>query len=374
MRLKLGRNDLCWCGSGEKYKYCHLRREREEPVTYQERIKELRKIWSKEYCLHPQAGPSNCQGGLIQAHTIQRSGGLTRIAQDGKVYTFPPDYSMLVRTSGKLEVRLIGVRKASTFTGFCEYHDNATFAPIEKSPFRFTREQIFLLAYRAICRDLFAKRAQMEAIPFLRIQDRGKDLTDQMAIQSVVDIFGSGVKAGLEDIEHHKGLHDEVLIGKDFSNVQYYAVKLKDVPDIMCSGTALFELDFHGNRLQGFDQMDSRLDCFTLSLIGTDDGGAIVFSWLGGSAAGTAFARSLKALTDDEIPRAIVRLTFEFFENASFSPKWWDGLTDKARESIQVRVTSAADPTAQRRLDCLKDDGLRFVNWEVSKRMTNLLL
>jgi preprotein translocase subunit SecA len=26
---KLGRNDPCWCGSGKKYKYCHLRKDRE---------------------------------------------------------------------------------------------------------------------------------------------------------------------------------------------------------------------------------------------------------------------------------------------------------------------------------------------------------
>jgi preprotein translocase subunit SecA len=25
---KLGRNDLCWCGSGKKYKYCHYKTDR----------------------------------------------------------------------------------------------------------------------------------------------------------------------------------------------------------------------------------------------------------------------------------------------------------------------------------------------------------
>jgi preprotein translocase subunit SecA len=24
----LGRNDLCWCGSGKKYKHCHLKEDR----------------------------------------------------------------------------------------------------------------------------------------------------------------------------------------------------------------------------------------------------------------------------------------------------------------------------------------------------------
>jgi uncharacterized protein YecA (UPF0149 family) len=28
-RPKLGRNDPCWCGSGKKYKHCHMKSDRE---------------------------------------------------------------------------------------------------------------------------------------------------------------------------------------------------------------------------------------------------------------------------------------------------------------------------------------------------------
>ena len=28
---KLGRNDPCWCGSGKKYKTCHMRSDEESP-------------------------------------------------------------------------------------------------------------------------------------------------------------------------------------------------------------------------------------------------------------------------------------------------------------------------------------------------------
>lgn len=27
---KLSRNDLCWCGSGEKYKHCHMEKDEEK--------------------------------------------------------------------------------------------------------------------------------------------------------------------------------------------------------------------------------------------------------------------------------------------------------------------------------------------------------
>jgi preprotein translocase subunit SecA len=29
---KIGRNDPCWCGSGKKYKHCHMKQDRRERV------------------------------------------------------------------------------------------------------------------------------------------------------------------------------------------------------------------------------------------------------------------------------------------------------------------------------------------------------
>lgn len=30
----LGRNDRCWCGSGKKYKHCHLQEDEKKPKNY----------------------------------------------------------------------------------------------------------------------------------------------------------------------------------------------------------------------------------------------------------------------------------------------------------------------------------------------------
>ncbi|EPY4057442.1 SEC-C metal-binding domain-containing protein [Klebsiella variicola] len=38
---KIGRNDSCWCGSGKKYKRCHLGREREKNIDRGEAIQFL---------------------------------------------------------------------------------------------------------------------------------------------------------------------------------------------------------------------------------------------------------------------------------------------------------------------------------------------
>jgi hypothetical protein len=135
MEKKLGRNDTCWCGSGIKYEKCHLDREQAEPIEVWEIGAEQKRRFSKEYCIHPSAAPTICQGGIVKAHTIHKSGVLSRIAKSGHVYQGNANFFDLVKNKGKIAQKLVGINDASTFTGFCGLHDNNTFEPIEKEAF-----------------------------------------------------------------------------------------------------------------------------------------------------------------------------------------------------------------------------------------------
>ena len=99
------RNKPCWCNSGLKYKSCHLNREKAAAPTLQDKLKNTRKFFGKKYCLHPNAG-EECKGDIIKAHTVQRSGGLSKIARNGHVYTLNPGDAELVKT-GMLSPRLM---------------------------------------------------------------------------------------------------------------------------------------------------------------------------------------------------------------------------------------------------------------------------
>src|SRR4051794_9621851 len=86
----MGRNELCWCGSGEKYKRCHLGRDRAPEPTTQEILDQQGRVLDRKVCLHADAGPTTCSK-VIQAHTLQRS-ELSKIARSGKVYGFKGDF------------------------------------------------------------------------------------------------------------------------------------------------------------------------------------------------------------------------------------------------------------------------------------------
>lgn len=364
---QLGRNDLCWCGSGKKYKYCHLNRERQLPPTQQEIYEYEKRIFNKRYCLYPEASAMNCSGDIIKAHTIQRNGGLSRIARNGHVYCFKPE-RLRTLTDGELwSPDLIGLKAASTFTGFCGLHDNAVFEPIEKHPFQSNPQHAFLLGYRAISREYYLKRAQYQLMPVLLSLDKGKNETEQLELQEIGQLYGLGVEAGLRDLEYHKSEYDKVLINSDFSRVYYYVVRLNKTPEVMCSGSIAVEFDFEGHLLQDLADTTTTMDQITFSLIATDEGGAAVFSWVGTSHICHQFIRSLNSLLNYQLPHLLVQYAFESFENVFFSPSWWDGLDDDSKRIIQRKAISF-----DKSPHSLRDNGLRAVSWSVVARETNV--
>jgi len=79
-----GRNDRCWCGSGRKYKRCHVGRDQLQPLPLHQIDSQLRQIYSMEYCLHADA-PAQCGPRFINAHTVQNHGQLNQISEQGHV-------------------------------------------------------------------------------------------------------------------------------------------------------------------------------------------------------------------------------------------------------------------------------------------------
>jgi len=374
MSKKLGRNDPCWCGSGKKYKKCHLGRNKmQAPNPVQAAVELEKTLRNKKYCLHPEASIDTCKGGIVKAHTIQRNGGLSRIAHDGHVFRFWRDH--IKRT---FVPTLVGIKEASTFTGFCNFHDSKIFEPIEKNPFQSNQQHAFLLAYRALCMGLYISRVHYEAIPHFRNLDRGKNIVDQFYIQKRVRAIERSVGASLRDTERYKLIYDKALTSGDFSEVKYYILRLQEAPEILCSGAIFPELDFQGNLLQDLEKFETFSDLVTFSIIATDDGGAAVFAWLGDNHTSCEMlVKSLAQLSGEQIPHAVVRFVFAYFDNFYFSPKWWDNLGDNDRSRIKDRFISALDTGLdglRKRRNCISDNDLQVVSWNVISKDTNLLI
>lgn len=363
MSPKLGRNERCWCGSGLKYKKCHLGREEQEPTKLWDASKELRKAFGRKMCMAPASWKNECEGPIVRAHTVPRSSSLTKIARDGHVYRFAISAEHTAKCGGA--PGLVGINSASTFPGFCSYHDNTIFRPLEMQAFGPTQEQYFLLGYRAMLRDFYGKQAEARLELPNRQLDRGKPIEDQVQIQEELSIYMRGVKLGLRRGDIYKREFDRILVNRTFGYVHHYAIRLKSPPEVMCSAAVYPECDFHGNVLQTKQTIvdpNAVPDLITFSSFGTETGGAVVFAWL--ASRGTAcegFIESLKRLGHGQMPNALIRFFFEFSDNVCLQPSWWESL-DSAVQSALIR---RMNPFVGCGPDRLMDDGLRLVNWNI---------
>jgi hypothetical protein len=97
--------------------------------------------------------PGECPELAIAAHSVQKSRFIKPLAEQGHVLAVKLDAT--ARNGLSIDLSLVGVNQATTFTGLCANHDNAIFSPIEKQEIDFTdSEQLFLLAYRCILSEL----------------------------------------------------------------------------------------------------------------------------------------------------------------------------------------------------------------------------
>ena len=367
---KLGRNEQCWCGSGKKYKRCHLNRENEEPVRSWESEAALRREFSTKSCGAPDALKANCSKQIAKADTVPKSGSLERIARNGHVYSFVPSFQDLTKNNGRLVPVLNGINYASTFTGFCSKHDDAIFAPIEKTHFSGTPEQCFLLGFRSLAREEYTKQAQAASVARLRQQaDRGRSKGEQSAIQRFLFSYNTGIAAGVRDTNYYKSKYDQILVQRQFDVVRAYIIEIDGPPTVMCSGGVFPEQDFEGNVLQDLSDLKTTPFIINFASFYGGERGAVVFTWLPESdSTCRVFIKNLDCIPDAALTDGLLRFFFEFCENVHMQPEWWETLAGTTREAIINRMTTFAKPTIGPLPGCLKDDGVRFPAWEIVRR------
>ena len=337
-----------------------------EIKTARELGQKLRDKARKKECLHPNS-PAECKGKIVKSHTVQRA-LLKKIARNNHVYS--PDINMRANEDPFCLVRK-GLKQASTFTGFCSYHDNQMFAPIEKQAFELTEHNIFLLTYRSMARGFYVGRENNQLFMF----STDTPLTSDENTGPIHGVFIEDPRFDdlvMKDLEVFAKMQ-KAYARCSYAGTQFYAIELDTVPEILCSGMTNVEFDFAGSRLQSVTQEDSQ-DLITMSLLPfRNKYGVAIFSWYERSDVNERFIRSLLSIPKGDIPNAIVRFVFQHFENFFVSPRWWDNLSATIQKRLLERLSSTIYADSYIFID-LGADGINYVDWSVTDIKTNLNL
>ncbi len=292
--------------------------------------REIKRLSNKGRCLHFDSG-NRCDQ-IISAHTIQKSRQLKNIAEDGKVYRFSGDLSILNRTNGIPESKIICINKASTFPGFCKRHDNDLFRPIDQDPLLTHPLQVGLYAYRSLCREFFLKE---NAIGLWTTLVDHPELSDRN--RSLVAASLAGNKLGFNRLLFHKQKFEASIQSGSFQDFQHTTFSSKMPFPIQVSGVYCPDFDFFGAPLQNLANPTSPLDCLAFFTAPSIDGWSLCFAWHNSSdRACSALLRSLATIVHEghSLDTALLRFVFSCSENHAFRISWWDNLPLSHKASI----------------------------------------
>lgn len=335
-------------------------------------LKSHDKHYGKQLCLHPHA-PTGCKGTIVNAHSVQRANGLELIAKDGHVGTLgttPHDLDLIEMGIAKT----VGIRQASTFTGFCSKHDSETFKSIEQNWFEVSPRTCFLLTYRAFAREFFQKKISTEEV-LPRISEFLELLPENEREEKREDIaaYNEGLLNSWGEIKIDKAQFDQILLDQQFQPVRYVAYHLNKIPEILCSIYMTPTYDFQGQLLQDQGDLAVHQECLSCSILPARSGGIIVLGWIERerNVCGR-LCHSLDRLTDSDIPHAIIRLVFEHGDNVFFSPSWWENLDGTQRIQIKRRFMAGLPFMGRPRTRySLQDDLARVVNWNILSKCSS---
>ena len=352
-RSKMGRNEPCWCGSGKKWKNCHLNRAEARPKNYFEVRKDTRKIYEKGKCLHPSA-PEGCVGGVIRSHTIQRSSALNAIAESGHVMWAREGVERLHQNKGKLVPQKVGVRDASTFRGFCSKHDAEVFLPVEKVPFEFSRENAALLMFRAVSLELYQKRSAIESLERNLDADAGGSSFRQAFVQNVLRDMIFAMRLGLTDVEKLKERLDRSILASDFSDINMAVVEMDRVLPVLAAFAVQPDFDFAGRTIQ--DLANENLEQAAVTVTVLNGRTVCVISYYDdGLGAAKNFASSLVQANEDDMATILALGLFAMSENVLINPSFWGDLSEQSRgyvsNLIRIGTPDFDAPTASNAMD-----------------------
>ncbi len=355
-----GRNDPCWCGSGKKYKKCHLNSESEHPLPPEAILAVARGAWDHKECLHPSATPGVCDK-IVLAHTIQKSGPLRSITDStNHVKTF---YRPRLDSISKPTPRQVGLRDASTFTGFCAKHDSLTFKPLETTAFIGNTEQCFLIGYRALCHQVYQKSGALKAIPIImkKLDDSSLPVETQKEMQHIYTAIDAGTKKGLNHFQKLKAGMDKQLTEADYSGWSRVVVNFRGDLCVASTGSVSPNCDFDGKQLQVLHDPQADMESLLFGMVATSIGGAVVLTWLSRETKPRAFIDSLLKHDNRRLPGLLVQFIFAYIENTYFSISWWESLSEADRQHIGS-LARVANPYYTEFHYSLS----KFVPWEIT--------
>jgi hypothetical protein len=174
--------------------------------------------------------------------------------------------------------------------------------------------------------------------------------------------MGAGLAKGLDNNQSFKRRADKAFLSGDFSGWGRYVLYFRGDIAVVSTGAPTPTFDLNGQPLQLLHEPNKPIEPLYYGVVTTEEGGAVVFTWLRELSAPRRFIDSLDALPAASRPGVLVQFMFAHVSNTFFSSAWWYSLTEE--QQAWLRKLAHATAYYSYPIPYIAD---RLVNWEITR-------
>ncbi len=292
-------------------------------------------------CIHKD---QNCSDRIIKAHSIQNNRILNKLSKNGEVLQFSLDS---ISEFGIFNLKKIGRKKATTFTGFCGYHDKEIFKPIEdKDYIPGDVEQEFIFAYRTIAKEYHAKKTTLNI--YTKLLHMAKNDIETMkkyfpnvnnesiqVLKLTAEDFIEGSGMSLKDLDKYNTAMKINLSRKRYNKVETKVIEFDEEYSLAVSSTFYMTNDLEGNIINDLSNFKATMIPTMLTVIPQNSKTYVLISYFSKDRERFKFIdNQILNKSKDEQKIIISNLIIEYCENFVFSPDKWETMDEDEQRKI----------------------------------------
>ena len=279
---------------------------------------------------------TECQGKIKKAHSIQKNKRLSILEEEingNKVL-----YSFTSFEVGKEQLvkKLVPIGKgeASTFFGFCDFHDNKLFAPIENYEFDGSDKHCFLHSYRSFAHSYHLK----------------KEAHKRNTETNNLDYFGfefksiaiEGNEQAIRDLEEFKLAMDGFIEESIYDGLEYFTITLPELYPVACSACITPRYSPKNYSINNLGNLSIKASPIMLTVLPDFTKTIIILACFPEDDKAVMLLDELESLNDYHQRRAISSFLVFSAENTFFSPSLWRALGVNKQRVLCSELSSSA--------------------------------
>jgi hypothetical protein len=274
--------------------------------------------------------PYECKGDIKQSHSIQRNGRLSIIEGDvngnQSIYTFtsniPSDDHLIS------DLKPIGKKEASTFFGFCDYHDTTLFNPIENFPFDNSEKHLFLHSYRSFAHSYHRKKEDYKIY-----NDPSSDFIKAMP-KSWIQTMKEGVNMAVNDSEKRKILLDTYIESEIYDELDYVVYEKNGLYPFAVSSQFSPRVSYKNKPMNNHIDPNIPFSQPIITLLPDKNTTLAIIAAFPDDEPAINLLNELSELAPLKLEKAITSLIMANCENTFFSPAFWNSLSPKEKRKF----------------------------------------